>query len=411
MSQCPHLNILDPAIYRGGAPHQLIAEQRHNEPVYWLDNNELVGDGIWVLTTRKDIDYVSKNPQLFSSRENTCVIHEKSSGVDLDMMRMQLINMDPPDHVKFRRIVRSVFTPGAVNAYEPRLREIVKDTIDRICAAGKCEFVTDVAAVLPLTTICELLGVPESDRSSVSQWMDIMLSGGDPELAYTAEDRANAGMQLYVYVHEQQERLRQEPADNLLNMLIEGEVDGTRLNPDEIDSFCMLLMAGGIETTRSVSGQGMRLLMENPDQMRYLQETPERIPDFVEEVLRYNTAINYMIRTATADTPLGDKTIKKGQLVMMLYHGPNHEESIFAEPHRFDVTRPQREDVRNNHRAFGIGQHFCIGSHLARLQLTVLFTEILQRIDNPRLTGEMTWLQSHFLNAIKSMPMTFDVRK
>ena len=408
MRQCPHLNILDPVLYHGGAPHSLIAEQRRSEPIYWLDDDRVVGDGIWVVTTRRDIDYISKNPQLFSSRENTCVIHEKSSVVDLDMQRMQMINMDPPEHVKFRRIVRSAFTPAAVKAYAPRLQSIVKDNIDRICELGQCEFVNDVAAVLPLATICELLGVPDRDRMQVSRWMDVMVSGGDPDLAHTAEDRANAGMQLYMYAHQQQEHFRKQPTDNLLSLLIEGEVDGVRLTPDEISSFCMLLMAGGIETTRSVSSQGMRLLLEHPDQMRYLQQNPERIPDFVEEVLRYNTAINFMIRTAMTDTPLGDKVIQKGQLVMMLYHGPNHEESIFVEPERFDVTRPQREDVRNNHRSFGIGQHFCLGSHLARLQMVVLFEEILARVRNPRLTGEMTWLRSYFLNAIKSMPMAFD---
>ncbi len=408
MSQCPHLNVLDASLYQGGAPHALIAEQRRNEPVYWLDNDELVGDGIWVVTSREEIDYVSKNPGLFSSRENTCVIHEKSAGVDLDMMRMQMINMDPPDHIKFRRVVRSVFTPSAVNAYEPRLRSIMKETIDRICERGECEFVTDVAAVLPLATICEFLGVPQQDRAQIYEWQDIALSGDDPELGYTAEDRANAGFQVYMYAHERQEHFRKEPSDNLLSTLIAGEVDGVSLTPDEIDSFCVLLFAGGIETTRTVSSQGMRLLLEHPDQMRYLQENPERIADFVEEVLRYNTAINFMIRTAVSDTTLGDKQIKKGQLVMMLYHGPNHDESIFTEPERFDITRPQREDVRNNHRAFGIGQHFCIGSHLARLQLLVLFEEILPRLKNPRLNGEMTWLHSYFLNAIKSMPLTFD---
>ncbi|MCY4425519.1 MAG: cytochrome P450 [Halieaceae bacterium] len=408
MSQCPHLNILDPGLYRGGAPHQEIARQRHIEPVYWLDNDALVGEGVWVVTTRAELDHVAKNPQLFSSRENTCVIHEKGTGVDLDMMRLQMINMDPPEHIKFRRVVRSVFTPSAVDAYEPRLRAIVKDTIDRVCERGECEFVADVAAPLPLATICEFLGVPERDYAQISEWLDIALSGGDPELGYTAEDRANAGLQIYMYAHKRQEHFRKEPTDNLLSQLIAGEVDGVSLTPEEVNSFCVLLFSGGLETTRTVSSHGMRLLLEHPDQMRYLQDNPERIPDFVEEVLRYNAAINFMIRTATGDTTLGGKEIKKGQLVMMLYHGANHDESIFAEPGRFDITRPQREDVRNNHRAFGIGQHFCIGSHLARLQLLVLFEEILSRLQNPRLTGEMTWLQSYFLNAIKSMPMAFD---
>lgn len=410
MNRCPHLNILNPDLYQGGAPHAAIAKQRHHDPVYWLDNDALVGDGIWVLTNRDEIDYVSKNPQLFSSWENTCVIHEKSAQTDLDMMRLQMINMDPPDHLKFRRIVRGVFTPDAVDSYRPRLQAIVTRTLDQVCAVGKCEFVTEVAAVLPLASICELMGIPEKDHADISGWTDIMLSGNDPDYAATNEDRMNAGMQLYLYANQLQEQYRQAAADNLFSRVIEGEVDGVRLSSDEINSFFILLMSGGIETTRSASSHAMRLLLEYPAQMRYLQENPQRIGDFIEEALRYNAPINYMIRTATADIGLGGKLLKKGQVVLMLYHGANHDESVFTEPGHFDVTRPQREEVRNNHRTFGTGQHFCIGSHLARLQLLTLFTEILSRIENPRLTEEPTWLGSHFLNAIKSMPMAFDLR-
>jgi cholest-4-en-3-one 26-monooxygenase len=410
MSSCPYVNLLDHENYEGGAPHAGIAELRDKEPVYWQEDERQYGGGVWVITSREHIDYVSKNPALFSSRERTCVLYEKSAEVDLNMMRMQVINMDPPEHLKHRRLLRNVFTPAATNAYRPRFEATAKEVVDRICEQRQCEFVQEVAAVLPLVTIGELMGIPEEDRQQFFGWTNSMLSGQDPEMAASPEDTMNAAMQVYMYGSSLQEKQHADPVDNLMGQMVRAEVDGERLTSDEINSLFMNLIAGGVETTRTVTTHGMRLLIEHPEQLSYLQENPEGIADFIEEVLRFNAPINFMARTAMQDIELGGKKILKGQQLIVLYHGANHEAEFFNEPERFDVTRPQREDVRNGHRAFGIGQHFCIGSHLARLQLLVVFSELIPRIANPRFIGDTTWLKSYFLNSIKQMPIAFDLR-
>jgi cholest-4-en-3-one 26-monooxygenase len=194
-----------------------------------------------------------------------------------------------------------------------------------------------------------------------------------------------------------------------VNVLLHGTVEDEPLTDDEFCNFFLMLIIAGNETTRTVTSHGMRLLMEHPDQYQQLVDNPAGVEDAIEEFLRFNPAVITFRRTAMEDTRIGEQAIRKGDKIQMYYAAASADEAIFANPDEFDITRNQREDVRNEHRAFGVGQHFCLGSHLARLELRVIFEEVLRRIRNPRLDGEISWLRSNFINGIKSMPIAFDV--
>ncbi len=406
MSKCPHIDLVSPETYRGGAPREMYRWLRANKPVYWHEDPAMP-EGFWAITRQQELDFVSKNPQLFSSREKTCFYHDSDPAI-MDMMRQFLINMDPPDHVKSRRIIRNAFTPKTVDSYEQRFRQVAREIVDRIIDRGECEFVADVAAELPLIAICELVGIPTEDRHQFFEWTNIMLGADDPELTTTEEEGQMAMFQMFEYGRKLAALHRESPRDNIVGMLLDGEVAGEHLTEDEFCVFFLLLVVAGNETTRTVTSQGMRLLMEHPEEYQRLVDDPSLVSHAIEEMLRYNTAVVYFRRTAMSDVELAGQQIRKGDKIMLFYQSASADEANFRDPDIFDVTRPLREDVRNNHRAFGIGEHFCLGSHLARLELQCIFDEIVARIRNPRLNGEINWLRSSFINGIKAMPIRFD---
>lgn len=406
MSTCPYIDLAAPESFKGGAPREMYRWLRQNAPVYW--HEDPVQGGFWAVTRQKELDYVSKNPQLFSSWQKTCFYADPEDDVTLDLMRLLLINMDPPDHVKYRRIVRNAFTPKAVDSYEPRFRQLAREIVDRIIDRGECEFVADVAAELPLIAICELMGIPLEDRHEFFHWTNIMLGADDPEVTTTQEEGQLAMLNVFEYGRKLAALHRESPRDTIVGALLSGVVEGEHLTEDEFCNFFLLLIVAGNETTRTVTSQGMRLLMEHPEEYQKLVEDPSLVPHAIEEFLRYNTAVVQFRRTATADVELDGQTIKQGDKVVLFYQSASADESHFSDPDQFDVTRGLREDVRNQHRAFGIGEHFCLGSHLARLELRCIFDELVARIRNPRLNGEINWLRSNFINGIKTMPIKFE---
>jgi cholest-4-en-3-one 26-monooxygenase len=375
--------------------------------VYWHED-PVQGVGFWVITRQADVDFVSKNPKLFSSRERSCLLMEPDDE-SLALMQTQMINMDPPQHLKYRRLVRSAFTPRAVDAYEQRFREVARDIVNKAVAGGRCEFVQDIAAELPLIAICELMGVPLDKRQRLFELTNIMLGMDDPELTTSTEDGTNAMIEMFMIAMEIAAAHREHPQDDIVNVLLNGTVEDEPLPDEDFCNFFLMLIIAGNETTRTVTSHGMRLLMEHPQQYQQLVEDPSGVEDAVEEFLRFNPAVIAFRRTAMDDTRIGEQKIHKGDKIQMYYAAASSDEAVFADPENFDITRNRREDVRNEHRAFGVGQHFCIGSHLARLELKVIFEEILRRIRNPRLDGEINWLRSNFINGIKSMPIAFEV--
>jgi cytochrome P450 len=407
MAGCPHIDLTDPGSFKGGMPREAFKYLRNEEPVYWHED-PAQGIGFWAVTRQEELDYISKNPLMFSSAERSCLLMEPEPD-NLALMQTQLINMDPPQHLKFRRLVRNAFTPRAVDSYHGRFKEVAEEIVSKAIEGGECEFVEDLAAELPLIAICELMGVPLDKRKRLFELTNIMIGMDDPELSTSEDDGFNAMTEMFMIAMEVAQAHKDAPQNDIVNVLLTGTVEDEPLTEEEFCNFFLMLMIAGNETTRTITTHGMRLLMEDPAQYTQLVENPELIEDAVEEFLRYNPAVIAFRRTAMEDVELGGKQIKKGDKIQMYYGAASADEQVFEDGDRFDITRNQREDVKNGHRAFGIGQHFCLGSHLARLELLVIFEAIVARIRNPQLNGEIAWLRSNFINGIKRMPIKFDV--
>ncbi len=407
MASCPYADLSSPDLHRGGVPADVYRELRAARSVR-IDQPMAGGEGFWAFFRQEDVDRISKHPLQFSSAAKTCFLNDVPPD-QVEMLRTMIINMDPPEHIKYRRIIRNAFTPAKVESYEPRFRQIVRDAVGAVLARGECEFVTEIACVLPLIAICEILGVPIEDRSKFFEWTNIMLGADDPDLSTTPEAAQMAAAELYMYSDKVMEQHRANPRDDIVGALLRGTVAGEHLSEDEFRNFMMLLIVAGNETTRTMTSHGMRLLMEHPEQYRLLVDDPSLIPDAIEEILRFNPAVISFRRTVTEPVEVGGQPLEPGDKVVMFYQAASRDEALFDAPDHFDITRPRREDVRNEHRAFGIGEHFCLGSHLARLELNIVFEEIVKHVRNPRLNGDIKWLRSNFIHGIKEMPIIFDV--
>ena len=411
--KCPfQFDLMNPERMSKGVPFEDFRTMREKCPVS-LQDDTIRNMPYWAVTRRDDLDFVSKNPDLFSSSEN--LAHPQPGGDDPasgEIMRQLIINMDPPDHIKYRRVVRNAFTAKAVDALEPMMRENAKAIIDKIAAKGECEFVSEVAAEMPLFVICALMEMPTDDRRKFSDLVDIMIGMDDPEMRVTPESGQLAAAQLFeIAMNLAVEHKINPTKGSVLDALLNGVVEGETLNEFEFCTFFLILIAGGVETTRTATSQGMRLLIEHPAELQKLVDDPSLIPDAIEEILRFYPSFNFMQRTAKQDVKVGDMDVKKGDLVRMYYPSVNHQEDIFGEDADvFDVTRTRRmPNLRNEHRTFGVGQHFCIGSHLARKELVVMFEEMIPRLRNPRLVSQPHNLVSNFIPAIKSMNIAFDI--
>ncbi|GAB3278843.1 cytochrome P450 [Parahaliea aestuarii] len=405
MSACP-FDLSNPELYQQGHPREAYAWMRQQAPVCWQENAG-ESEGFWAVSRQKDLDFVSKNPQLFSSEARSCMPGEPDEE-RLVFLRMQLINMDPPRHLKYRRLIRNAFTPKVVDSYRARFEEVASDILDRAMVSGRCDFVTAIASELPLIAICELMGVPLERRQRLFELTNIMIGMDDPELQTSEEDGVSAMIEMFMLAQEIAAAHRANPGDSIVNVLLNGTVEDEPLSDDEFSNFFLLLIVAGNETTRTVTTHGMRLLIAH-QQYDLLQSRPDLLEGAIEEFLRYNPAVITFKRTAMDDVEVGGQLIRKGERVQLYYGSASADESVFSDGDTFDITRSQREDVKNNHRAFGVGEHFCIGSHLARLELEVIFREILARIYRPRFDGEIRWMRSNFINAIKAMPIAFDV--
>lgn len=407
MASCPFAELSSHDLHRGGVPAELYRELRAARVVRVEEPAGGV-EPFWAFGRQQDIDQISKHPLQFSSALKTCFLNDVSPE-ELELLRTMIINMDPPEHIKYRRIIRNAFTQAKVESYEPRFREIVREMIAAVLPRGECEFVTEISCILPLIAICEILGVPVEDRGKFFDWTNTMLGVDDPELATTPEAAQMAAFEMYMYADKVMAQHRENPQDDIVGTLLRGTVDGGRLTEEEFRNFMMLLIVAGNETTRTATSHGMRLLMEHPEQYQMLVDDPSLIPDAIEEVLRFNPAVISFRRTVTGPTEIGGQQLQAGDKVLMYYQAASRDETLFEAPDRFDITRPQREDVRTNHRAFGIGEHFCLGTHLARLELRIVFEEIIKHMRNPRLNGDIHWLRSNFIHGIKAMPIKFDV--
>jgi cholest-4-en-3-one 26-monooxygenase len=409
MGSCPFANIVDPETYAKGMPYEELKTLRENGPVIRMDD-PLTGVPYWAVVRVKEIDFISKNPKLFSSAARTALPMEVEEDIVVNIHRNMVIHMDPPEHLKMRKVVRSAFMPKTVNSYAEKFKEYAKQIVDRVASRGECEFVSEVAAELPLLAILEMMGVDSADRKKFFEWTNTMLFADDPDLSTSELEGQLAAAKVIDYARTLAEKHKQEPLDNITGALLDGKVDGEPLSDNSFIWMFVLILVGGNETTRTVISQGMRLLIEHPDQLQFLVENPDKIENAIEEILRYNTAFVTMRRTAMEDVELGGQLIKKGDKVLMHYHAANHDEDVFGEDSMvFDVRRAERHpSLASDLRSFGIGEHFCIGSHLVRLEMKTIFEEVIKRLRNPKFKKDPVYVRGYFVNSIKELQITFD---
>jgi len=393
------VDLMDEDLFVDGPPHELFARMRAEAPVLACSTEE--GGDYWSITKAADISEISKNTELFSS-ERAGVFIREGMPMPLDVMNQVILGMDPPRHVKYRGIVQKAFTPRIVAHQEEQIRGRITSLIDDICERGECDLVTSLSIELPLQVIAELLGVPQEDRQKLFDWThQIELAVSDPNVS-GVEALGQIGMYIAGKVAERRANPG-DPTEDLTTALIQAEVDGEQLNDFEIAAMFGLLMFAGNDTTRNTISGGTLALIENPEQRQWMIDNPDRIDDSIEEILRWVTPVMWFKRTPTADTEIRGVPIKEGDKVVLWYASGSRDEDGISDPMKFDVSR---DGVK--HSAFGGGgRHFCLGSPLARLELKLVFPEILRRLPNMELTGPVGRTRSNWVNGFTSLPVSF----
>jgi cholest-4-en-3-one 26-monooxygenase len=395
----PIVDLADPDAFANGIPHEAFRRLRAETPVaYFPEPNG--GRGFWAVTRHADVVHVSKHPELFSSTDGTNI--EDHDGEALAKLQTIMLNMDPPQHVKYRRLVKRGFTPRRIAELTPHVRELAREIVDRVAGKGECDFVTEVAAELPLLVICELMGVPVADRRRIFELSNRLIGFDDPEFQSSPADGEAAALEMWTYAHAMGQERRRRPTGDLVSDLVNGEVDGERLTELEFNNFFLLLAVAGNETTRNAMAGGLLALMQHRGQWERLLSDRTLLDTAVDEIVRWVTPVIHFRRTATASTRIGDVEIRPGQKVVVWYPSANRDESVFERPDVFDVGRDP-----NPHLGFGIGEHFCLGSHLAKLEMRCLLDELLRRLPNIELCGDPRRLRSNFIHGIKGMPVRF----
>ena len=390
--------------------HAVWRRLRREGPVSWTAPQQRPDGrtfpGFWNITKYDDVQQISRDPATFiSGRGITMGTTPENAGPGVGLGKM-LIVTDPPRHVRLRRLVNKGFTPRAVALFEPHIRAITTAILDDIAARGSCDFVVDVAAQLPLAVICEMMGVPKSDWPLMFELTNKLLGSGDPEYRKDGESSyetaAGGHRQMFEYFSGQVAQRRRQWKDDLVSVLVDAEIDGDTLSDEEILYFCSMLIAAGNETTRNAITGGLLALFEHPEQRARLMHSPDLLSAAVEEMLRWVSPVIHMARTATRDTVIRGTPIAAGERVVMWYPSVNRDEDIFPAPECFDITRHP-----NEHLAFGIGEHFCLGAGFARLEMRVMFEELLRRLPDIDRAGPPQRLRSAFIGGIKHLPVRY----
>ena len=404
-------DIAHPATYAAGVPHAEFARRRRDEPVGWVDEPVLWrhssggrmaarGTGFWAVTTHDAVTAVSRQPEVFSSGAKGAFLVDPRTPAELRQARQLLVNMDAPQHLRIRRLVTSVFTPRAVARLAASVTEHARQLVHRIVAAERFDVVADLASELPLLVLADLLGMPRDDRQLLYGWSNHLVGFDDPDYGGGDVDAYRRTFaEAFTYAMKLGMRRRERPTDDLVSLLANAELDGERLSDREFCGFWLLLVVAGNETTRHLITGSLEALAAHPAERGRLISGEVPMKTAVEELIRWVTPIMQFRRTATRDTRLGGRRIAAGDKVVIYYTSANRDGEVFDEPDRLDLGRNP-----NPHLAFGIGPHFCLGSHLARLELTALLEAIKPHLAAVELTGPAVRLESNFVNAVKSMP-------
>ncbi len=412
-------DITDPDTYVTGVPHATFQRLRDTDPVSWWSEHD-GGKGFWAITRYDDLLHVSRSVETFSSAQGITL-----EEMDLDDFeaRRNMLEYDPPQHTRYRRLVSKPFSRREVYAYENGIRLLARAVIDEaLVGAHEFDFVERIAKQLPMRMLGTLLGVPDDDGDWLVERGDALLGNFDPEftdhplgLTDTAEFksipfRSPAALDLYRYAERQAELRRTTPTDDVISDILAPTIDGDRLTEREFKNFFVLLVSAGNDTTRYTMAAGMKALIEHPEQLAELREAAMRgdtslMESAVEEILRWATVTMHFRRTATADVTLHSRDIRRGDKVVIWFNSADFDGRQFADPYTFDIHR-----TPNDHVAFGrMSPHLCLGAQLARMELKVLFDELLPRISDARLNGPIERLRSNFISGIKRLPIAVSV--
>jgi len=393
------IDVLEPTQYSTAVPHDQYTVLRHEAPIFWHKEPGAARGGYWALTKYDDILNVSKNAKLFSSEVGGINIRDADEEY-LSTSRLIMISMDPPQHTKYRKLVASGFTPRMIRKIEASIRQAVHDILDEIEGETEVDFVQRISAQLPLRMIADMIGWPQEDRQLMIEWADRVA-----QLDVNQESGELAAMEFWNYCAELMDSIEsgeRERSDSLLETLMAAEVDGEKLSEMEVVNFMLLLAIGGNETTRNCISGGFLALHDNPEQLQAWKSDIEGLSaSATEEMLRWTSPIVCFRRTATADTEIRGQAIKEGDKIVMYYASANRDEDVFDDPQTFDIRRQN-----NKHLSFGTGHHFCLGATLARMEIRILFEELLKRYPNMKPSGPVHRAASCYVNSTESFMVT-----
>ena len=419
---------------KGDEPYQHFANLRNNAPVYFHETGpEDSEPGFWVLTKYKDIEFVSKNQEIFSSQlaGGTALTHGFEQQDDLPLYRStmdHMLSLDGMLHLSMRNPHMAFFNPKYVSNLRKKVEFKVDQLLDQIAPLGRCNLVETVSAEVPMFTLCEMLGVPEEDRPKIIEWMKFLemaqliaatqaAEKGDIEFSeehtQAAPDPAlvemftNMVAEMFDYGRTILESRRKDPKDDLLSVIANIEVEGEKLPNEYLDGSWLLIIFAGNDTTRNSISGTMNLLSENPDQKNLVLNDKSLLPNMVHESIRMVSPVRYMRRTTKCDTQIGDQEIGPNEKVSLWYGAANRDPEIFTNPDKFDVTRENAK----KHLAFGYGRHLCLGKHTANMQLEVVYEKIFSRFPEMEQDGEMILTPNNFVNAIQDVPVKFNPEK
>ena len=396
----PAINLIDPEYFaQHGHPWDQYAWLRANAPVFWHDEPD--GPGFWAITKYDDIRAISRTPKIFSSYE-TGVMLPDPDPMGLYAQRLMMLNMDPPQHDRFKLLVSRGFTPKNAPLLRPRIEEIAREILDAAMQKGSCDFVSEIAGRLPSGLIAELMGMPREDGERLYDLTEIMHTNDDA--VAPAEVKMAAVGEMLAYGQSVAAIKRKTPGDDLATILVNAEVDGDRLTDEEFQWFFLLLVNAGGDTTRNLLAAGLQLLFDHPAQRAKLVSNLDgHLATAIEEMLRFSSPVSHFKRTVMEDTTIRGQVIKAGERVVMFYGSANRDEDVFENPDTFDITRNP-----NPHVAFGAGgPHLCLGMHVARVEVAVMFKELLTRLPNVETNGDFERMHSSFIAGIHSMPVKY----
>jgi len=397
------IDLYSPDTYARGMPFEQFAWLREHHPVYWHAHPD--GGGFWLISRHADVLAVSRDHKTYSSERGFVMVDDLAPEV-LAQAQGQLLGMDPPRHGPIRRAVIERFTSKMLEQLEPKVRAITREILAAARERPECEFVYDVAGMLPTSVIGSMLGVPREMWMQVREWSDKMTSASDPDIGCTPEQQQQASLEMGMYGYSlAEERRQQGGGDDLIALLVNVEIDGHTVSAADFASLFIQITVAGNETTRALISTGMHELIARPELYRELEQHPDRLPQAIEEMLRWSTPLHYFRRTATHEVQLHGKTIRENDRVVLLYSSANFDDSVFSDPLRFDIRR-----APNPHLAFGHGIHLCLGANLARLEARVFFEEFFRNFSGIEETAEPRRIRSNLVNGYKHMPVRLVAR-